>query len=136
MRPNSLSRSILAEGAPNAPIVFTTATESRNIQSVIDLGQNLYKKASKRATTGEINRVIEAIVEHRPPPARRSKVPKIFYGTQVSTCPPVFTLFVNETKFFAPDYRRYVANALRDALDFEEIPIRVIFRRRQSLYHD
>ncbi len=126
----------LMPGMSYAPIAFTTATESRNIQSVIDLAQNLYKKASKRASTGEINRVIEAIVAHRPPPARRSKVPKIFYGTQVSTCPPVFTLFVNETKFFAPDYRRYVANALRDALDFDEIPIRVIFRRRQSLYHD
>jgi GTP-binding protein len=123
-------------GLSYAPMVFTTAKESRNIQSVVDLAQNLFKRASKRASTGEVNRVIKAILEHRPPPAKKSKVPKIFYGTQVATCPPVFTLFVNETKFFAPDYRRYVANALREALDFEEIPIRVIFRRRDSLYHD
>ena len=123
-------------GLSYVPIVFTTAKDSRNIQSVVDLAQNLYKRASHRAATGEFNRVIKAILEHRPPPVRRSKVPKVFYGAQVSTCPPVFTLFVNEPKFFAPDYRRYVGNAIRTALDFEEVPVRVIFRRRESLYHE
>ncbi len=123
-------------GMAHAPIVFTTATESRNIQSVIDLGQSLFKKASKRAGTGELNRVMAAITAHRSPPAKKSKVAKVFYAAQVATSPPVFTVFVNEPKFFAKDYRRYVANALREALDFEEIPIRVIFRRRESLYHD
>ena len=123
-------------GMSYAPVVFTTALEGRNIQSVIDLGQSLFKRSSRRAGTGELNRVMDAILAHRPPPARRSKVPKVFYATQVAVCPPVFTLFVNEPKFFPQDYRRYVANALREALDFEEIPIRVIFRRRESLYHD
>ena len=44
-----------------APIVSTTATQSRNLQSVLDLAQNLFKKASRRVTTGELNRVVEAI---------------------------------------------------------------------------
>ena len=119
-----------------APIVFTTAKDSRNTQATIDLAQNLYKRASKRAGTGELNRVMKAILQHRPPPAKRGKSGKIYYATQVTVCPPVFAVFVNHPKAFSNDYRRYIANSLREALDFEEIPIRVLFRRRESQYHD
>ena len=79
---------------------------------------------------------MEAITKHRPPPAKKGKAGKVYYSTQVAVCPPVFALFVNQPKAFSKDYKRYVANALREALDFEEVPIRVLFRKRESLYHD
>lgn len=119
-----------------APIVFTTAKESRNTQAAIDLAQSLYKRASLRAGTGELNRVMKAILKHRPPPAKKGKSGKIYYATQVAACPPVFVVFVNQPKAFSNDYRRYIANSLREALKFEEIPIRIIFRQRESQYHD
>ena len=119
-----------------APIVFTTAKESRNTQAAIDLAQNLYKRASLRAGTGELNRVMKAILKHRPPPAKRGKSGKIYYATQVAACPPIFVVFVNQPKAFSNDYRRYIANSLREALEFEEIPIRILFRQRESQYHD
>ena len=119
-----------------APIVFTTAKESRNTQAAIDLAQNLYKRASLRAGTGELNRVMKAILKHRPPPAKKGKSGKIYYATQVAACPPIFVVFVNQPKAFSNDYRRYIANSLREALKFEEIPIRIIFRQRESQYHD
>ncbi|MBL04482.1 MAG: ribosome biogenesis GTPase Der, partial [Planctomycetes bacterium] len=119
-----------------APVVFTTAQDSRNTQTTIDLAQSLYKRASGRAGTGELNRVMKAILKHRPPPAKKSRMAKIYYATQVTVCPPVFVVFVNEPKAFPNDYRRYLANALREALHFEEIPIQVLFRKRESLYHD
>lgn len=119
-----------------APVVFTTARDSRNIQATIDMAQHLYKRASKRVGTGELNRVMAAITTHRPPPAKKGKAGKVYYSTQVAVCPPVFALFVNQPKAFSKDYKRYISNALREALDFEEIPIRVLFRKRESLYHD
>ena len=119
-----------------APIVFTTAKESRNTQAAIDLAQSLYKRASLRAGTGELNRVMKAILKHRPPPAEKGKSGKIYYATQVAACPPVFVVFVNQPKAFSNDYRRYIANSLREALEFEEIPIRILFRQRESQYHD
>ena len=119
-----------------APVVFTTARDSRNIQASIDMAQHLYKRASRRVGTGELNRVMAAIVTHRPPPAKKGKAGKVYYSTQVAVCPPVFALFVNQPKAFSKDYKRYIANALREALDFEEIPIQVLFRKRESLYHD
>ncbi len=114
-----------------APIVATTATQSRNLQSAIDLAQSLYKRSSRRIGTGQLNRVVEAIKEYHPPHARRSKVPKIFYATQVSTRPPTFVIFVNEPHLIPADYRRYVEGAFREALGFEELPLRVFYRRRE-----
>ena len=75
-------------------------------------------------------------IERRQPPSKSGKRLKFYYATQVAVCPPVFVVFVNEPKAFPNDYRRYLANALREALDFEEIPIQVLFRKRESLYHD
>ena len=123
-------------GMVYAPIVFTPARDSRNTQAAIDMAQHLYKRSSKRVGTGELNRVMEAITKHRPPPAKKGKAGKVYYSTQVAVCPPVFALFVNQPKAFSKDYKRYVANALREALDFEEIPIRVLFRNRESRYLD
>ncbi len=113
-----------------APIVATTATQGRNLQSAIDLAQHLYKRASRRVGTGELNRVIDAIKEYHPPKILRSKRPKIFYATQVDICPPTFVIFVNEPALFAPDYRRYVENAFRESLDFAELPLRIFYRAR------
>ena len=113
-----------------APVVFTTAIQSRNVQAALDLAQHLYKNASRRIGTGELNRIVEVIKEHHPPHAKKSKVPKMYYATQVGICPPTFLMFVNDPYLFAKDYRRYVENAFREALDFEELPLRVIYRMR------
>lgn len=114
-----------------APICFTTATESKNVQSAVDLAQNLFKKACRRAGTGEVNRVVQAAVEARKPRAAGSRVPKVYYATQIAAPPPTFVIFVNDPKLFKPSYRRYLESALRNGLDFEEIPLRLIFRARE-----
>lgn len=126
----------LLPGLRYAPIVFTTATDSRNIQPAVDLAQHLFKVASRRVSTGELNRVVEAIRDYQRPRVRKSKTPKVYYATQVTTCPPTFVIFVNDPALFPDSYRRYVENAIREALPFEEVPVRLVFRKRESLYHD
>jgi len=113
-----------------APVAFTTAKDSRNIQATIDLAQSLFKQGRKRIGTGELNRVLEAIREQNPPRAKGSKVPKFFYATQVGTLPPSFVIFVNQPSWFAQDYRRYVANSFRQSLGFEEIALDIRWRAR------
>jgi GTP-binding protein len=118
-------------GLRYAPIAFTTATDSRNIQASIDLAQNLYKKSLHRVGTGQLNRVLQAVRAYNSPRARGSKVPKIFYATQVATAPPTFVIFVNEPDYFPANYRRYVENSFREALGFDEIPLRIFYRARE-----
>jgi GTP-binding protein len=119
-------------GLHYAPVVFTTARDSRNIQSVVDVAQSLFKVASRRAGTGELNRVVEAVREHHSPRSRSRRMPKIYYATQVATLPPTIVFFVNDPGLFPADYRRFVENALREGLGLHEVPVRLIFRARES----
>ncbi|MGQ9592549.1 MAG: ribosome biogenesis GTPase Der [Planctomycetota bacterium] len=113
-----------------APICFTTATDGKNVQAAVDLAQSLFKTARRRAGTGEVNRVIRAAVDAQGPRARGTKVPKVYYATQIAAPPPTFVIFVNEPKLFTPAYRRYLESALRKGLGFDEIPLRVLLRAR------
>ncbi|HET6441939.1 MAG TPA: ribosome biogenesis GTPase Der [Phycisphaerae bacterium] len=111
-----------------APLSFTTATDARNVQATVDLARNLYKQASTRVTTGELNRVLRETVRARRPPSPRQTPPKIYFATQVAVRPPMIVLFVNHPDLFREDYRRFIENRLRQELPFPEVPIRLTFR--------
>jgi GTP-binding protein len=121
-------------GLTFAPMVFTTSRDGRNIQSPVDVAQHLFKSSRTRVGTGELNRAMERIkTEHRPPRVKGHE-PKIFFATQVGLAPPTFVIFVNNPKSISKTYRRYIENKLRDEFSFKEIPLRVFYRQRQSIY--
>ena len=116
-----------------APIAFTTATESKNVQSVLDLAGELYKQATTQISTSKLNKAIEQISSQRP--GGKSKIsgfPKIYYATQVATKPVTILLFVNKTEFFDGTYKRFLISRLRDILGFAEVPIRLLVRPRRK----
>ncbi len=116
-----------------APLAFTTATEGRNIQSTLDVAQGLFKQASTRVTTGQLNRAIEAAIEDRQPSADHHGVqPKIYYATQVGVRPPTVVLFVNNRAIMREQYRRFMERRIRETLPFDETPVRLIWRERQQ----
>jgi GTP-binding protein len=57
----------------------------------------------------------------------------MFYGTQVGVSPPTFVLFVNETKLFGQNYERYLGNRFRESFECREVPLRIIFRKREKV---
>jgi GTP-binding protein len=113
------------------PIAFITAKSGKNVQTVLNLAQNLYKQASARVSTGELNRVIRLAVQQQSPPLRQNRRPKIYYGTQVTTNPPTIVLFTNGPELFDPTYQRYLLTTFRDHLPFREVPIKLFLRHRR-----
>jgi GTP-binding protein len=115
-----------------APIAFTTASEGKNVQGVLDLSMELFKQATMKITTGRLNKAIEAIKEERGTGSKGGgKLPKVYYATQVSASPITLLLFVNDAKFFDENYRRFVIGRLRDLLPISEVPIRLFVRTRE-----
>ncbi|HBG28403.1 MAG: ribosome biogenesis GTPase Der [Planctomycetes bacterium GWF2_41_51] len=115
-----------------APIAFTTATENRNVQAVLDLANELFKQAITKISTPKLNKAIELITQERL--GGRSKagsLPKIYYATQVAIKPITLILFVNRIDLFDENFRRYLINKLRDHLGFAEVPIRLLVRPRR-----
>ncbi|MHC4952393.1 MAG: ribosome biogenesis GTPase Der [Planctomycetota bacterium] len=121
-------------GLHYAPIVFTTAAEGKNVLAAIDTAQALFRQASLRVGTPAINKVLESARTDFRPPVRLKGTPKIFYGTQIDVKPPTLMLFVNDPRIFISGYRRFLENRLREALPFKEIPLRVIYKRRRSIF--
>lgn len=116
-----------------APLAFTTAKDARNIQSTIELAQSLFKQSSTRVTTGQLNRAIEEVLAERQPMAgKQGGQPKIYYATQIAIRPPTILLFVNHPALIREQYRRFVEKRIKEILPFPEIPIRLIWRERES----
>jgi GTP-binding protein len=66
-------------------------------------------------------------------PSSGGHYPKMFYGTQLGTEPLSVLVFVNEPRLFRGQYERYLTQVLREAFGCEEVPIRMVFRRREKI---
>jgi GTP-binding protein len=115
-----------------APIAFITGKTGKNVKALLNHAQMLFKQSRQRLTTGQLNRMLRDAVQRNPPPLFQNRRPKIFYGTQVGVQPPTIVLFCNEPKAVAKPYQRYLLNAVRDSMNFEEVPIKLYLRRRQA----
>src|SRR5690606_24978567 len=82
--------------------------------------------------TGQLNRLLRDAVQRTPPPLFQNRRPKIFYGTQVGVQPPTIVLFCNEPQAISRPYQRYLLSAVREQMNFEEVPIKLYLRRRQA----
>lgn len=112
------------------PMAFITAKDGKNVQSVLDLAQNLHKQASLRVSTGELNRVIEQAMLDQSPAVRSNRLPKVYYATQVAVNPPTIVLFTNGPELFDKTYQRYLLKTLRDRFRFPDVPIKLYLRAK------
>ena len=113
-----------------APIAFTTAKETRNVQKVLDFAQHLFKQANERVGTGKLNAAVKQILTERTVPTPSGNRLKVFYTTQTDVAPPTIVLFVNQPAYVSDDYKRFMLNRFRELLPYAEVPIKLIFRPR------
>ncbi|MFL5328930.1 MAG: ribosome biogenesis GTPase Der [Gemmataceae bacterium] len=112
------------------PIAFITAKNGKNVQALLNLAQSLYKQASQRVTTGQLNQVLQDAVAAQTPPLRQNRRAKIYYATQVAANPPTIVIFTNGPQLFDNTYQRYLLKHFRDHLPFREVPIQLYLRSR------
>ncbi|MBN2183644.1 MAG: ribosome biogenesis GTPase Der [Sedimentisphaerales bacterium] len=116
------------------PIAFTTATESKNIQSVLDLAMEIFKQATTWIPTAKLNKAFEIIKGEKigTPKGKKKGRPKLYYATQVAVNPITILMFVNRPELFEENYRRFIVNRLREMLPVDEVPIRLLARGHRS----
>lgn len=114
----------------HVPIAFITATKGKNVLRLLQLAMQLHKQAGYRASTADLNRVIQEALAKNSPPVRANRLGKIYYTTQVSTHPPTIVLITNDPELFDSTYQRYLTKTLRDAFPFSEVAIKLILRSR------
>lgn len=115
-----------------APVLTISALTGQRVLKIFEWVDAVYEQYRTRISTGRLNRVFEEIINRHQPPAYRGRRIKFYYATQVSVAPPTFTCFVNYPEGVHFSYERYVINQLREALDLDWTPIRLILRKREK----
>jgi GTP-binding protein len=105
-----------------AQVAYVSAKNGEGVKGLFDLIRKAYESASKRITTGDLNRFVATLDwEYNM---------KIYYLTQVSVRPPTFLVFTDKAGKLHFSAERYLMNRLREQFGFEGTPIVIKTRRR------
>lgn len=113
-----------------APIEFISAKTGSRLEKIFPLIRSVAQQHAMRIKTGALNDIINEATLKVQPPSDKGKRLKIYYGTQPSTKPPTFVLFVNNKDLAHFSYIRYLENQIRGAFGLEGTPVRFIIRER------
>ena len=106
-----------------APIVTVSALTKQRIHKLFDMIVKINDSYSQRITTSKLNEALEFAMRKHPIPSMNGQMIRIYYATQYASRPPQIALIMNKPKGLHFTYRRYLANQLREAFDFEGSPL-------------
>lgn len=115
-----------------APLIPLSAKTGMGVEKTLDAVIRLWKQLHRRIDTPEVNSLIQELVADYPPPRAARGHFKVYYGTQVSSNPVKFVLFINHKKGFPKSYTQYLVNNIRSRLGFPDIPLTVDLKERSG----
>ena len=113
-----------------APVIFISAKTGQRVDKLFNMINNVAEQNAMRVSTATLNQVINEAIAIVQPPTDKGKRLKILYGTQVSTKPPTFVIFVNNKELFHFSYERYLVNQIRKEFGLEGTPVRILAREK------
>jgi GTP-binding protein len=105
-----------------APVLFASAKNAEGIRRIFSTIRQCYDSASKRVTTGELNRFVETL--------KFESDIKIYYLTQASVRPPTFVVFTDKADKVHFSIERALINRLREQFGLYGTPIVLKTKRR------
>jgi len=105
-----------------AQVVFVSAKTGSGVPRIFGMIRQAFDSASKRVTTGELNRFVELLDFDRDI--------KIYYMTQASVRPPAFIAFTDKARNMHFSTERFLINQLRKRFGFAGTPIVIKTKRR------
>ena len=105
-----------------APVIFASAKNAEGIRRIFSTIRQCYEAASKRVTTGELNRFVETI--------KFDGDVKVYYMTQATIRPPTFIVFTDKARDMHFSTERFLTNRLRERFGFDGTPIVIKTKRR------
>ncbi|MCP4571254.1 MAG: ribosome biogenesis GTPase Der [bacterium] len=101
-----------------APWFTASALTRQRTGRIMETVWQIHEGRQQRIATSVLNEFLEGVIRYQQPRAHGGGLGKIYYATQVESAPPVFVLSVNEPKFFARNYLRFLNNQLRKEYGF------------------
>jgi GTP-binding protein len=105
-----------------APLLFISAADGKNIESVFKKVELVSRERRKRVTTGQMNKFLEK-VDFQKASVPMNKRVRIYYMTQAAVAPPTFVLFTDKDIKMHFSFERFLANQIRENFGFIGSPI-------------
>lgn len=115
------------------PSLIISAKSGFGVDSIYDLCLQVYENWNRKIATSKLNKWLEIIATHKPPPKIGNRETKLKYITQVGTRPPSFLLFSN-TYDVSDGYKRFLVSKLREEFDFNGVPVRLNIKVSENPY--
>ncbi len=121
-----------------APVIVLSAKTGENVKRLFTMVEKVRQHSTRRAGTGELNRVIRAAIERQAPATKANRRFKVLYITQVNDTgpspikPPQFILFVNDPRLLMDSYVNYLCARIRDKWEYPGLPILLRLRGREG----
>ena len=116
--------------------VPVSAETGRGLDKLLEAVLKTHKVWNSRVSTGRLNRWLEGVLAHHPPPAVAGRRLKVKYLTQVKTRPPGFALSCSRPDAMPQSYIRYLVNSLRDSFGLTGVPIRIALHTSPNPFAD
>ncbi|WP_244927910.1 ribosome biogenesis GTPase Der [Nocardioides sp. W7] len=113
-----------------APRINITARTGWHVDRLVPALDKALAGWETRVSTGTLNNFLGRLVAEHPHPVRSGKQPKVLFGTQASTAPPMFILFTSGR--LDASYERFIERRLREEFGFVGTPIVLQQRPREK----
>lgn len=115
-------------------VVPISGATGENLDKLMEAVLAVHRVWNKRIPTAPLNRWLEDVQYHHPPPAVSGRRIKLKYATQVKSRPPTFAIACSRPESLPESYNRYLINSIRREFDLEATPIRLHMRKGDNPY--
>jgi len=94
----------------------------------------VHEQWNRRVSTSRLNKWLDDIQYHHPPPAVAGRRIRMKFMTQVKARPPTFMVHCSRPESVPTSYTRYMINNIRQSFDLWSVPIRLFMRKGDNPY--
>jgi len=116
-----------------SPVLFTSAVEGWGLDELFPTINEVYKSYTMKVPTSKINNALEKYLLITPPPSKKGKKLRIYFGMQVDVKPPTFLFFSNRPADIPESYTKSLRRMIREEVyPFVGCPVFIKYKRSRK----
>jgi len=115
-------------------VIPISGETGENLDKLMNAVLEVHQAWNRRIPTSPLNRWLEGVQYHHPPPAVAGRRIKLRYVTQAKSRPPTFSVSCSRPEALPESYTRYLVNSIRKEFDLDATPIRMYMRKGENPY--
>ena len=118
----------------NLKVIPISGETGEGLDKLMEAVNEVDEAWNRRIPTAPLNRWLEGVQYHHPPPAVSGRRIKLKYVTQAKSRPPTFMVSSSRADALPDSYVKYLINSIRKEFNLDAVPIRLFVRAGENPY--